>query len=121
MIDTEFWYPSFPGGQRKDAVWRLQIFGNVVIATEIPKNQGKSITNAIPDLAEAVAANFNLDRQQLVWVEHYTPDSYRGRDRTEDFDLVSLGSTNPKIVGPVAWQHSSKEAVEQLVGQPIAP
>ena len=121
MIDTEFWYHSFSKGQRKDAVCRLQIFGNVVIATEIPKNQGKSITNAIPELVEAVAASFNLDRQQLVWVEHYTPDSYKGRDRTEDFDLASFGSTDPEITGPVSWQHSSKEAVEQLIGQVIPP
>ena len=121
MIDLEFWYPSFPKGQRKDAVCQLQIIGNVVIATESSKNQGKSITNALPELAEAVAASFNLDRQQLVWVEHYTPDSYKGRDRAEDFDLASFGSMDPEVTGPVSWRHSSKEAVEQLIGQPIPP
>lgn len=78
MIDIEFWYSSFSGRtSRRDAVCRIRIFGNVVIASELAKNQGKSITNAIPELAQVVADRFNLNRQKMVWIEHYNADSYK--------------------------------------------
>src|SRR5260370_38634476 len=60
----------------------------LVIATEVPTNQGKSVTNAIDHIAIIATAQFSLDPARTTFIEHYTPESYEGADKTETFDLV---------------------------------
>lgn len=127
---------TFRGGRGADAVCRIRIyrptgFPPVVVATELPGNEGTSITNAAEELAVDVLTSYLLDRagqdRPFVWVEHYPPL----RDgRGEMFDLVTFEHYHPRqqlragrwqfLIGPPAWRRLSREQAEALTGEPIA-
>ena len=94
----------------------------VVLATEVDDNPGTSITNMAEHLATEVTRTFGLSLGALVWIEHY-PDRLviGGHPRLPaSFDLVTFTCTPQGLRAP-QWRRVSKEQVETLMGQSLAP
>ena len=63
-----FEYKGFGGC---DCVCDLEVYGNLVIATERDDNMGTSITNMAERLATAICQQFKIDPNKLIWIERY--------------------------------------------------
>lgn len=134
-LDTLHRYCSL-GSRRPDSVCRIRIFKNgdapVVIATEVPFNEGASITN----LAEAIAAEVLQKHlsgrlgevQPLIWIEHYPA---RGSCK-EVFSVVTFADYRPYKsmvfpqkqqwrLGTPSWKYIPIEQVNALIGQDFVP
>jgi hypothetical protein len=78
----------------------------VVICSELPTNEGTSITHAAEQLAAEVIRYHRL-AAPLAWIEHHPPLSTDGN--TETFDLVTFSSygiregTVPRRDAPDGW------------------
>jgi hypothetical protein len=96
----------------------------VVICSELPTNEGASVTNIAEQLAAEVIRYHRLPAP-VVWIEHHPPittDSF-----TETFDLVVFSSYEVRdrrpymgetrlTVGEATWKRITKGMVEVLVG-----
>jgi hypothetical protein len=51
-------------------LYRLNDY-DVVVCTELPENEGMSVTNAAEKVATAVVDGFDLEPERLIWIEHY--------------------------------------------------
>lgn len=113
-----YWY-SAPWGSRPkaDSCCLVRMFAPagrqpVVVLTELPENQGMSVTNAFEFLAADIKQLFALP-EDTVWVEHYTDRREGGSDESlaENFALVSFEG-GPDVYGrfgrPV-WKHLERE------------
>ena len=96
----------------------------VVICSELPTNQGSSITYAAEQLAAEVIRYHRLPTP-VVWIEHHPPIATDGD--TETFDLVAFSSyevteRGPYLgetrltVGEATWKRVTRGMVEVLVG-----
>lgn len=88
---------------------------NVVVATELPTNEGLSVTNGIAQIATRVRVDLGL--QPTILVEHY-PD--RGRGIPETFDVAHLDYNGrfyvPATYPAQRWTPSSRAEVERMIG-----
>ena len=89
----------------------LEVQDHLVIATELDQNQGTSITNFAEHLATQVCEQFNIPKNQLVWIEHYPDNHYR----SEEYDLVTFTLVNGIFKKP-QWRPLT--AVEKLAWLP---
>jgi hypothetical protein len=99
----------------------------VVICSELPADEGSSITNAAEQLAAEVIRYHRLPTP-IVWIEHHPPIATDGS--TETFDLVAfsgyevrergpyLGETR-LTVGEATWKRITRGMVEVLVGAEV--
>jgi hypothetical protein len=96
----------------------------VVICSELPTNEGASVTNIAEQLAAEVIRYHRLPAP-LVWIEHHPPLSTNGD--TETFDLVTFSSYEVRergpylgetrlTVGEATWKRITRGMVEVLVG-----
>jgi hypothetical protein len=85
----------------------------IVIATEIPTNTGKSVTNAIVLIATLAATQFELEPTTTTFIEHYTKESYKGADETETYDLVTFDWTQKEASNP-QWRRMQTEELRAL-------
>ena len=96
----------------------------VVICSELPTNEGASVTNIAEQLAAEVIRYHRLPAP-VVWIEHHPPLSTDGD--TETFDLVAFTSYEVRergpylgetrlTVGEATWKRITKGMVEVLVG-----
>src|SRR5712691_2646077 len=94
----------------------------VVIATEVDDNPGTSMTNMAAHLATEVTRTFGLPLDALVWIEHYPARRVIGGHPRlpASFDLVTFTWTPLGLRAP-QWRRVSKEQVEALMGQRLAP
>ena len=125
-LATDYIHPSPRGGR-----CRVRIFlpedeqdAPVVICSELPTNEGASVTNIAEQLAAEVIRYHRLPAP-VVWIEHHPPittDSF-----TETFDLVVFSSYEVRdrgpymgetrlTVGEATWKRITKGMVEVLVG-----
>jgi hypothetical protein len=95
-----------------------------VICSELPSNEGSSITYAAEQLAAEVIRYHRLPTP-VVWIEHHPPITTDGD--TETFDLVTFASYEVRERGPylgetrltlgeATWKRITKGMVEVLVG-----
>ena len=70
---------NYTGFHGCDSKCELQIINNLVIATEIPENEGTSVTNMAEHLATMVCQTFGIEPKHLIWIEHY-PERANGRN-----------------------------------------
>ena len=95
----------------------------VVICSELPTNDGTSITYAAEQLAAEVIRYHSLT-PPLVWIEHHAPLFTDGS--TEIFDLVAFSSYGIRergpylgetrlTVGEATWKRITRGMVEVLV------
>ncbi len=124
-IDTTHNYGGYFGcaSQCRIRVYHAPERPPVVIATELPENQGTSVTN----MAERLATEWARDEEtgeaaEIVWIEHYPEERNRFGRRVfeETFALVTfqcgqLGEfTNPE------WQYITRAEVERMIGEPLS-
>ncbi len=88
----------------------------VVVATELSQNNGTSVTNAWPQLADAIQEEYNLDDREVTWIEHY-PER---RGLYESFDMVLMfrDSTGHWRMSQEqrVWRNLAWENVQRLIG-----
>jgi hypothetical protein len=91
-------YRAFPG-QSFVSSCRVRIYNTapraVVIISELPENDGTSVTNAAQTIATLVVQQYRLDPAQTIWVEHY-PDRHDQRPPQaryeQEYDVPDLPS-----------------------------
>jgi hypothetical protein len=98
----------------------------VVVCTELPSNEGMSITNAVEQIAAEVIHAHRLPTP-LVWIEHYEYGARGTPDDPATFDLVTFASyevenlgsylgEERKRIGEPSWKPLTRYMVEALVG-----
>ncbi len=83
----------------------------IVIATEIPVNPGKSVTNAAEAIATQAVQEFQLDPTTTRFIEHYTKESYEGSDEGHyevTFTWHEKEATNPQ------WRRLEPHEIAEL-------
>jgi hypothetical protein len=100
---------------------------SVVVCSELPTNEGSSITYAAEQLAAEVIRYHRLPTP-VVWIEHHPPITTGGH--TETFDLVPFSSYEVRERGPylgetrlmggeATWKRITRGMVEVLVGREV--
>ena len=81
-------------GRELSATCRVQVFDDMVfpgndlcIITELPDNEGTSVTNGIELIVSALCVRDVIDLDRTTVVEHYTAGPHRG-DAPETWDIV---------------------------------
>ena len=99
----------------------------VIICSELPYNEGSSVTYSAEQIAEEVI-RYNKVPTPMVWIEHYPPETTNGR--AETFELVIFSSYEvteraPYLeksrlsIGEPTWKMLDRRSVETLVGQEV--
>jgi hypothetical protein len=99
----------------------------VVICSELPSNEGSSVTYSAHQKAAEVIRYHKLGMPP-VWIEHYPKEATDGTSET--FELVVFSSYKVKeralylgerriTVGEPTWKTLDRESVEALVGQAV--
>jgi hypothetical protein len=125
-LATDYIHPTPRGGKCRVRVYLSddEQDAPVVVCSELPTNEGSSITYAAEQLAAEVIRYHRLPTP-IVWLEHHPPLSTDGD--TETFDLVDLSSyevteRGPYLgetrltVGEATWKRITRGMVEFLVG-----
>jgi hypothetical protein len=99
----------------------------VVICSELPNNEGSSVTYSVHQIAAEVIRYHELVLPP-VWIEHYPKETTDGYSET--FELVVFSSYEVKerapylgetrlTIGEPTWKTLDRESVETLVGQAV--
>jgi hypothetical protein len=99
----------------------------VIICSELPTNDGASITYSAEQLAAEVI-HYHALTSPVVWIEHHPPQTTDGS--TETFDLVAFSSYEVKerapymgetrlSLGEATWKRITRDMVEVLVGREV--
>jgi hypothetical protein len=143
MLVSDYVHPTPRGGRCRIRIYEEAGELPVVLCTELPDNEGTSITNAAEQIAAEVLANhpgvfdpfgrvslggLSYDKP-FVWIEHYL-DGARGTPQDPaTFDLVEFSHYEPrgvlragewrKEIGQPSWSALDRATVEALVGQAV--
>lgn len=98
-LATDYIHPTPRGGRCRVRIYLPDEDQDtpVVICSELPTNEGASVTNIAEQLAAEVIRYHRLPAP-VVWIEHHPPittDSF-----TETFDLVVFSSYEVRDRGP---------------------
>jgi hypothetical protein len=135
--------PTLRGGRCRMRIYHDGDELPVVVCTELPDNEGMSITNA----AEQIAAEVLVDYPDLfdpfspgiipgteydkpfVWIEHYTDGAKGTPSDPATFDLVEFAHYEPrdvlragqwaKEIGEPSWSALDRARVEALIGEGV--
>jgi hypothetical protein len=99
----------------------------VVICSELPSNEGSTVTYSAHQIAAEVLRYHKLGVPP-VWIEHYPKEATDGHSET--FVLVVFSSYEVRerapylgetklTLGEPTWKSLDREAVEALVGQAV--
>jgi hypothetical protein len=125
-LATDYIHPTPRGGMCRVRVYLPSEDQDapVVVCSELPANEGASITYAAEQLAAQVI-RYHALTPPVVWIEHHPPETTDGS--TETFDLVAFSSYEVKeralylgetllSVGEATWKRITRGMVESLVG-----
>lgn len=128
-LATDYIHPTPRGERCRVRVWLPEEDQDapVVICSELPTNEGSSITYAAEQLAAEVIRYHRLPTP-IVWIEHYPTEATDGR--AETFELVVFSSDEVKerapylgetrrTVGEPTWKPLDRRSVEALVGHEV--
>ncbi len=92
---------------------------NFIVFTELPQNEGTSVTNMVEDLATQAVRMFGYDPANMVIVEHYPIGA--GPCGGETWDLVLPEWVNgiaevPNEQGRWMWKHMPVKEAKALLG-----
>jgi hypothetical protein len=98
----------------------------VVVCSELPNNEGSSVTYSAEQIAAEVIRYHRLSAP--VWIEHYPTEATDGR--AETFELVVFSSYEVKekapylgetrlTIGEPTWKPLDRRSVEALVGHGV--
>lgn len=96
----------------------------VVTITELPENEGISVTNSIERIAQNLKIQYVL-RDDTIWIEHYperlnermSDSTHKFVEQEESFDFVTFETTRP--FGGVKWKRITKEVWHMITGNVI--
>jgi hypothetical protein len=99
----------------------------VVICTELPANEGMSVTDAAERIAGEVI-DFHRLPTPLVWIEHFEDGARGTPEDPHTFDMVTfaryeveeLGAymgEERKRIGEPSWKPLDRATVEALIGE----
>jgi hypothetical protein len=126
-LATDYIHPTPRGGRCRVRLYlpEEEQDAPVIICSELPNNEGASITYAAEQLAAEVIRYDSL-MPPLVWIEHHPPETTDGS--TETFDLVAfsnyevaerapyLGESRLSL-GEASWKRITRDLVAMLVGR----
>jgi hypothetical protein len=128
-LASDYIHPTPRGG-----ACRIRIYlpeeerdGPVVICSELPNNEGSSVTYSAHQIAAEVIRYYEFALPP-VWIEHYPTEATDGHSET--FELVVFSSYEVKerapylgetrlTIGEPTWKTLDRESVEALVGQEV--
>jgi hypothetical protein len=118
----------------RDGLCRVRIYlpederdAPVVICSELPNNEGSSVTYSAHQIAAEVI-RYHKFALPPVWIEHYPKEATDGHSET--FELVVFSSYEVKerapylgetwlTIGELVWKTLDRQSVEALVGQAV--
>ena len=112
-VDTIFtWYSETAKGncQCHLRIYKIAFDKAIIIASELPDNPGRSITDEALTLIHLVCYKFGLAPTKTMWVEHY-PKGYFKDEAT--YDEVML------IQGRVISQRIKQRKIEDILGMEL--
>ena len=125
-LATDYIHPTPRGGRCRVRVYLPdeERDAPVVICSELPTNEGASVTT-VGELLAAEVIRYHRLPTPVVWIEHHPPITTD--DYTEAFDLVAFSSyevseRGPYLgetrltVGEATWKRITRGMVEVLVG-----
>jgi hypothetical protein len=99
----------------------------VVICSELPYNEGSSVTHSAHQIAAEII-RYNKLALPPVWIEHYPKEATDGVSETFELVVFSsyevterapyLGKTRLTVGKPI-WKVLDRDSVETLVGQEV--
>lgn len=134
-LASDYIHPTPHKGRCRVRIFEPDAEGNpgdhhVVVFSEVPENEGQSITNAIEQLAGEVMLANALPTNATIVIEHYPAAAHVFPAREDEtYDLVTFEHAEAEPVlrggewrvelGAPEWSHLDREAVATLVGQPL--
>ena len=127
-LASDYIHPTPRGGRCRVRVYLPEEEGDapVVICSELPNNEGSSVTYSAHQIAAEVIRYHKLPAP--VWIEHYPKEATGGASETFELVVFSgyeirerapyLGETRLTIGEPI-WKTLDRETVEALVGQEV--
>ena len=121
---------SFKGLWSCDSICRIRIYEGcgeqagmtIVLATELSKNEGTSLTNWAEHLATEVSRTHEITPNRLLWIEHYEDRGcFMGEHPQfkEHFDRVTFElNQRGEFIHP-KWIRFKKETIERWIGEPV--
>ena len=128
-LASDYIHPTPKGGRCRIRVYLPEDERDapVVICSELPNDEGSSVTYSAHQLAAEVIRYHKLSVPP-VWIEHYPKETTDGHSETFELVVFSsyevrerapyLGETRLAIGAPT-WKSLDREAVETLVGQAV--
>lgn len=106
---------EFKGFHDCDSKCEIDIFGKVVIATQLDNEDipGTSITNAAEMIAEDVCNKYKIPYDELIWIEHYKKEEYY----EETYKIVQFKIENGGFIDPKWRKISLKELADIIIDQ----
>ncbi|SDM67118.1 hypothetical protein SAMN05421823_11915 [Catalinimonas alkaloidigena] len=108
FVDFEFSLPSRPA----KGLCRLLVVPELalVICSEHPQNPSMSVTNAAEYLFLQITEAYNLDRDEVTWIEHYAFENERV---APEFDFVEFHQLGGGAYRP-DWHNPTDELIPLL-------
>jgi hypothetical protein len=126
---SDYIHPTPRGGRCRIPVYlpEEERDAPVVICSELPSNEGSSVTHSAHQIAAEVI-RYHKHGVPPVWVEHYPKEAPDGHSET--FELVVFSSYEVKerapylgetrlTIGEPTWKSLDRKAVEALVEQEV--
>jgi hypothetical protein len=126
-LASDYIHPTPKGGKCRIRIYlpEEEQDAPVVIRSELPTNEGSSVTYSVHQIAAEVI-HYNEFALPPVWIEHYPKEATDGTSET--FELVVFSSYTVRgrapylgetrlTIGEPTWKPLDREAVETLVGQ----
>jgi hypothetical protein len=126
---SDYIHPTPKGGRCRIRIYppEEEHDAPVVICSELPGNEGSSVTYSAHQIAAEVIRYHKLG-VPLVWIEHYPKGATDGHSET--FELVVFTSYEVKerapylgearlTIGEPTWKSLDRQSIEALVGQGV--
>ena len=120
VYNGSFEYPNLGSGTTR---CYLQVYYQsgeplIAVATELPDNDGTSVTNAIERIADLIREQFRVAHEDLIVIEHYLERGHVG-GRAEYSELFSRVQFKLRggLYRHARWTHLARAELEALIGQ----
>jgi hypothetical protein len=127
-LAADYIHPTPRGTKRRIRIYlsKDERDAPVVICSELPTNEGSSVTYSAHQIAAEVIRYHGLSAP--LWIEHYPKEATDGASET--FELVVFSSYEVKesapylgetrlTLGEPRWKSLDRESVEALVGEGV--
>ncbi len=99
---NKYHYPSIYSDHNQD----------ILIVSELPENQGASVTNRAEWLHRQLCRNYDLDPEETIFIEHYGPGSLQD-ENTYDQVFFTISPTGD--FSRLEWTPLDPGEVRQLI------